>query len=489
MLVVATVAQVERVAHACARACKDGVRPGMTLAHARALLRGATLWVFDHDVRREGRTLAALARWAERFSPIVAVDGERGCEGAGDGLLVDISGGEHLFGGEIAMAAAVRDGLRLLGFAARIGIASSVGAAWAVARFGKGPIVRVLAGEERRALASLPVAALRVEENVVDALSEVAIRCVGDVLDLPRSTLPARYGDELLHRLDQALGTREEPIVRLPDRVAFTASRELPGGTTNLEAIEGVVKLLLAQLRALLERHESGLRRLDLIFDRLDAAMIPMRLIVTRPTRREKHLWALLRPRIERLHMGFGVERVTLAASHIARIPHQQEGLPREGLQDEIANAIENDASFAESLDTLANRLGHDRVLRIERRASHLPEHAACLVPVHEPVAKLVADESARWYVPADRPSRLVSPPEAVRVLAVTPDGPVIRLWRGERERRVVGSVGPERLGAAWWRRREPARDYFRVQDESGRWLWLYQDRTSREWFVHGEWM
>lgn len=435
---------------------------------------------FDQDARRDALTLGALARWSERFSPVVAVDPP-------DGLLVDLTGCEHLFGGEMAMAAAARDGLRLLGFAARIGIASTVGTAWAVARFGRGAISRVPDGEERRALASMPIAALRVDGATIEALREVAVERVGEVLNLPRSSLPARYGDELLHRIDQALGTLPEPIARLPERVSFIASRELPGGTTQLEAIDGVVRLLLAQLRGLLERHEAGLRRLELTFARVDAATIPMHLIVTRPTRSEKHLWTLLRPKVERLDMGYGVERITLAASHVARMPHRQEALHRDEHGGE--NTLAEDAAFAETLDTIANRFGPDRVLRMELRASHLPEHAACLVPIHEPATKAGAEESARWYVPADRPSRLLNPPEPVRVLAVTPDGPVIRLWSGDTERRVLGSIGPERLSAAWWNRREPARDYFRVQEESGRWLWLYQDRHSREWFVHGEWV
>lgn len=485
VLAVTTVAQAQRVQHCCARAYRAGVRSGMTLAHARAILPHVDVRGLDHDARRDVLTLEALARWSERFSPVVSVDSS--VSGCADGLLVDITGCEHLFGGEMPIALAVRDGLALLGFTARIGVASTVGAAWAAARFGTGTIVRVPTGEERRALAPLSVAALRVEADIVEALREVAIESVGEVFDLPRSTLPARYGDELLRRIDQALGTLPEPIARLPDRVSFIASRELPGGTTQVEAIEAALKWLLGQLRQLLERQESGLRRLEITFDRLDAATITMRLLVTRPTRNEKHLWTLIRPRVERLEMGYGIERITLAASHVARMPHPQEFLPYATGCGENTKA--DDAAFAETLDTIANRFGANRVVRIESRASHLPEHAMCFVSIHEPPAKPEAAASARWFTPADRPSRLLSRPEPVRVVALTPDGPVVRLWRKDVERRVLGSIGPERIGAAWWSRREPARDYFRVQEETGRWLWLYQDRTTRAWFVHGEWV
>jgi len=379
--------------------------------------------------------------------------------------------------------------LRLLGFTARVGLADTVGAAWAAARFAKtrSGVVAIPSGQERRALAVMPVAALRVDPAIVEGLAEVAIERIGQVFDLPRSTLPARYGDELLHRIDQALGTLPEPIARLREHVAFTASRELPGGTTQVEAIDGVIKMLLAQLRRLLERYESGLRRLDVTFGRLDAATIPIYLIVSRPTRSDKHLWTLLRPKVERLDMGYGVERITLAASQVVRLPHRQESLPHEVRGGTSTDA--DDAAFAQTLDTLAARLGHDRVLRIELRESHRPERAACLVPNHQTRQKERGNADTRaGFTCADRPSRLLEAPEPVRVLAVTPDGPVIRLWRHGVERRVLGSIGPERLGGEWWCSREPSRDYFRLQEESGRWLWLFQERTSREWFLHGEW-
>lgn len=478
MLVVATTANVRRVVHLSAHAHLKGVRAGMTLAHAGAILPGGTVHIRDHDARRDVQTLAALARWSERFSPVVSVDGV-------DGLLLDISGCEHLFGGEMALATAARDGLAMLGFSSRIGIASCVGAAWAVARFARGGgVVRVADGEERQALAPLPVAALRVDPAIEEGLREVAIERIGQVFDLPRSALPARYGDELPHRIDQALGTRPEPVGRLPEHIVYTASRELPGGTTQIEAIERVVRLLLTELRGLLERHESGLRRLEVTFDRLDAATIQMHIAVVRPTRNAKHLWMLLCPKTERLDMGYGVERVTLTASHVARLPHHQGALRQD--EREALGSAADDASFAETLDTLAGRFGHDRVLRIELRQSHKPERAAALVPIHAPAANRCAETCRVTF--ADRPSRLFDLPKQVRVLAVTPDGPVIRLWRDGVERNVLGSIGPERLGGEWWIARESARDYFRVQEDSGRWLWLYQERTSREWFIHGEW-
>ncbi len=72
--------------------------------------------------------------------------------------------------------------------------------------------------------------------------------------------------------------------------------------------------------------------------------------------------------------------------------------------------------------------------------------------------------------------------------MALHPDGPVRRVrWEG-RDHVILTSVGPERIGPEWWKGREATRDYFRVQDEGGRWLWLFREADGGRWFVHGEW-
>jgi protein ImuB len=86
------------------------------------------------------------------------------------------------------------------------------------------------------------------------------------------------------------------------------------------------------------------------------------------------------------------------------------------------------------------------------------------------------------------RPSLLLERPEPAEAIAVTPDGPPWVLRRGGRERTIVRAIGPERIAGEWWRFREPTRDYFKVQDDTGRWLWVYREVQTNRWFIHGEW-
>lgn len=241
------------VAAMCGAAFKAGVRRGLSIAHARAQLAG-TVHIADEDAPADARTLAAMAQWASRrWSPIVSVDGT-------DGLLLNVAGCEHLFAGLDGLVRDMERAVRALRVTPFIGAARTLGAAWAVARFAPREVRLVPSGREREAISPLPVAALRIDDEIVGALAEVGIERIGQLLELPRSSLPARYGDDLLLRVDQALGHAIELVDRTRERNDLLASHEIPGGTTRLESIEAVTKRLLTHLVDSLLRMESGLR-------------------------------------------------------------------------------------------------------------------------------------------------------------------------------------------------------------------------------------
>ncbi|MGC8477349.1 MAG: Y-family DNA polymerase, partial [Acetobacteraceae bacterium] len=128
-----------------------GLRPGMTLAAAQAVL--ATLATIPADPAGEAAGLARLALWALRYAPLVAP--------AADGFWIDITGAAHLAGGEAALLADLVARLARFGLTARAAVADTPGAAWAVARYGEAGMVPP--GGAAAALAPLPVAALRLD--------------------------------------------------------------------------------------------------------------------------------------------------------------------------------------------------------------------------------------------------------------------------------------------------------------------------------------
>ncbi|MFM9996162.1 MAG: Y-family DNA polymerase [Phycisphaerales bacterium] len=473
------VASRELVARRCEIAAAAGVAEGMDLAHARSLLPArAAPCVEPHSENHDAAALHAMACRALRFSPLAAPDPP-------DGLLIDITGTERLHRGEARLIRAVATGIQRLGFAARVAAASTFGCAWGVARFGAHGLSRVPTGREQEAIGRLPIAALRVDEPTVLALGEIGITSIGHVLALPRASLAARFDGILLRRLLQALGGADEHINPVRPVPPVQAELILDGPTDHWESVEAATKRVADELTTELARREHGARRLDLELLRPHAPPARIRVNLSRPSRAGKHLWSLLRSQLERTDLGGGVEGVVLTASRTARLRQEQRSSPSLGSDGEQTTP----AVWGELMDTLAGRLGADGVLRMELVESHLPERAfrersAMETPQRGPQAAVTG---------ADRPTTLWARPEPADAMALTPNGPLLSLgWRNRRWN-VLSCSGPERIGPEWWRwtpgkETPPDRDYFTVQTECGRRLWVFRHRGTHRWLVHGEW-
>ncbi|MEL6795898.1 MAG: DNA polymerase Y family protein [Planctomycetota bacterium] len=467
--------QRQVVARCCERASEQGVRPGMPAAQARALFEPGGVRIEPHDAGADDRALEALAAWAMRFSPLLQRDPP-------NGLLLDVTGCGRVFGGEVSLAQRASDSLRQLGIRARVVVAPTFASARALARYGEHRVQVVQLASLRTTLAPIPVAGLALEQDTIDALAELGIERVEHLLDLPRSTLPARFGDKLLLRLDQALGHAIEPFEPLRPTEPIAAEREFAGPTDRIEAIEITARDLLAAVTEELQRRELGARAIAVTLVRSDLPPETLEIRMGRPSRDATHLWKLLAPKLERAQLGFGVEAVRIEAVSTARVRHTQ-AMQLAGTNDAAPADADADRAAAELFDTIANRLGPERVMHAELVPSHLPERACTFRPAG-------AAEPSRSFQPAscDRPTLLFDHPETADVVALTPDGPVHSVrWR-RAAHTIVSCIGPERLSPEWWRSVGSTRDYFRVQTDAGRWLWLARSLETNRWFVHGVW-
>jgi len=483
ILIVKAVRQRQVVVQCCERALRAGVRRGMPVAQARALFDAADVRIEEHRPERDRAALRSLAVWSQRLSPLVSVD-EAAAEldelREADGLMLDVTGCERVFGGEEALIRKAREGLGRFGVRARIAIAPTFGCAWAAARFvGGSDELIVPPGGVRAALAQLPVSALRIPAKTVDELGVIGIEQIEHLLELPRSTLPARFGGELLLRLDQALGQAIETIEPVRPQPPPRAERVFDGPTDRVEAIELTVRELIEEIALALAERESGARMLEIELMRSDLPPVLLSVTLGRPSRDARHLWTLIRPKLEGAHLGFGVEGIGVRVSVVGRLRHEQ----GEQWGSGGVSGAEAERAASELLDALSNRVGAGRVLHVVPCESHLPERAFEMREVGE----------GRSYVqgavvPGDRPTVLFDYPIPAEVIALTPDGPVHHVrWRDGNEP-AIACFGPERISGEWWRGPDATRDCFRVQCASGRWLWVVRGLETGRWFVHGVW-
>lgn len=470
-----------------------GFIPGLSLADA--LARRPDLIHFPADPMSDGHALQRLAAWALRFSPLVMRDGQ-------EGLLIDITGCAHLWKGETGLRQDMLDRLQQHGYSCRIGIADTIGAAWAAARFAeRSPIMPM--GGHCKSLAPLPIDALRIDLATAEALRRLGLRRIGDLYPLPRAAIASRFGRLLLDRLDQSLGDLSEPFEAVfappPHRVSQIFAE--PIGTA--EDIRRSLDLLAEKLAAQLAELGLGVRRVKLSCYRLDHQVSEIGIGLSLPSAKAAHLIDLLARKIEQIDPGPGIETTMLSAGKVEALRQSQVGLDAQAPDN---HAEGDDVALAGLIDRLDNRLGAGKVYRLAPVESHLPERAVARIsPVHRgrpPAWPRIVTASTVCY---RRPLRLLDHPEPVEdVIALVPDDPPLQFrWRHVLHR-VRASAGPERIVWEWWREidpqsapprtspsAQPARDYYRVENETGQRFWLYRAGLYRpeqpaRWFLHG---
>lgn len=460
------------VVAADAKARSLGIQPGMAASMAQALVAG--LAVHDANPTADAEALDRLALWVlRRYAPVVAADPP-------DGLMIDVTGATHLHGGETLALADIVDRLAAVGIAARIAVAGTYGAAYALARFHGAPIT-VIEECALDVLIMLPVAALRLSNTIVDELRRLGFDRIGELAATPRAPLALRFGSDIGRRLDQMFGRASEPfeLVEAPELIRIRQAFSEP--IAAAETIARYVGKLVDQLCTALEERGQGARKLDLLFYRVDDAVQVIRVGTAKPVRDRKRLNRLLCDRIETVSPGFGIETMVLSAPVAEPLDY------RAGLSNLVNAAV---ADVSELIDVLTNRVGDGSLYRLEPVASDVPERST------QRIAALAPESGCDWSSEWPRPSRLFSHPEPIETVALLPDHPPAAFtWRGTR-RRVKRADGPERVFGEWWKRdaeSSAVRDYFQVEDDAGERFWLFRagdgedpDTGKQGWFIHG---
>jgi protein ImuB len=535
-----------------------GLALGEPLADARA--KAGFLQVRAIDPGADAAALRRLALWATRYTPTASPmcrdiwNEDNGAEG----FFLDIEGAAHLFGGEASLLADLVGRLENFKLPARLAVAATPGAAWALSRFHPAPCCILPAGDEAKALAPLPIEALRLTPETRGVLRRLGFKTVGALLDQPRAPFAARFPAELLRRVDQALGRVDEPLVPIVAPPLYHSLRYLLEPILTQEAVVAQSSRLMQTLTHVLSRDDVGARGLRLSLYRVDGVVETIDIGLTLPTRNVAHVARLIALKLEALgamdEAGFGFEAIGLAVTRAEPMPARQTEFnvdrhpevradgsgPKWPARWQAQRASKGDGpggatSFeghlrwppqdedhlercAGLIDALRQRLGPARVRRFAAIASHLPERAEILPPVDLPPVS--GNAAPAWPELEQRPRPLLLLPHAepTEVTALVPDGPPRRFsWRGVTYD-VTGAQGPERIGAEWWRtppqlpansraserqetqqetrqetRQEAlTRDYYLVEDSSGRRFWLYREGLyGREtatacWFVHG---
>lgn len=442
-----------------AKAEQEGLHLGMPYADARAFCPGLQSQMADPA--QDQRFLYALSRWATRYSPWVGPEGS-------DGLVLDITGSAHLFGGEEAMLADIQARLARAGISVRTGLADTRGAAWALAHYGEGLAAN---GDALTALKALPVAALRIKDDISNALQRLGLCHVGDLAVAARAPLTRRFGPGLLRRLDQALGLQPEEIAAWTDPPSYSVRMSLPEPIGLSADVMAVTERLLVKLCTKLKTQEVGARNLCITLRRVDRGYQQVELRLARPLRDPKRILRLFERGVSGVDAGFGIDQLRLEATQVEPLRVRQISHISDGRKDRLDDLISR----------VGTRIGLENILRFLPSDSHIPERSSVLAPA------AYSERAGGWIGAQPRPI-LLFPPEAIAGTGAYP--PDRFRWR--RILMTTGrATGPERIAPEWWLEDENwcsgLRDYWRLETQEGRRLWLFYTPQNPGWFVQGE--
>ena len=495
-----------------------GLTRGQPLRDARAMC--PELQTRLANPRLDAAFLGVLRRWAGKFSPWVA-------EEAPDSLIIDLTGCAHLFGGERPLIHQVEEDCADLGLSVQVGIADTVGSAWALARYaglgassdrsgdaidqeayatrarasrrrhwergGPAPGASqpvntthriALPGQTRQAMAALPIAALRLDGDTLAALGRLGLRRVEDLAGQPRAGLARRFGKHLVRRLDQAMGVEPEPVSPARPPMHFATRLTLPDPIGLASDIAAAIDRLLPPFTAALKAKGRGVRRVRLECHRADHTMQWVDASLARPSHDPERIRPLLTMKIDDIDAGFGIDRVRLEAVVTEPVHAHQHRGHAEAAADGVARM-----NASEGLDDLIGRLGArvglEAITRLHPADSHIPEKT------FKPLAAAWSDTAPDWPSPPGPRPLLIWRPELVTA-EDTPALPATFRWRG-RVFETRAGMGPERIAPEWWLDepdwRTGVRDYWRVTTRTGERLWLYFAHggpMSGGWFCQG---
>lgn len=469
-----------------ARAQTLGLYAGMTLADARA--RHPDLAIFPVDDDADRHWLDRMAHRCLTYAPLVTTSPP-------DGIIIDITGVDHLFGGERALTEQVAEAFTQAGMHFRLACAGTAQAALALARHARLPVV-----DERQAIASLPVIALGLDAGASTALRRAGLKQVGDIAVRPAAAIASRFGAQAVTALRQLMGDAQQPLTPLPVSARLIFDHRFAEPVAHQEMIARTFLTLLRAAAQTLEARGEGGRQFRLRLNRSDGEQHRLDIETGRATRDPALVLRLFDERIgalaDPLDPGFGYDSLRL---HVLRTEPLLASQP--GFDGDEQASLATDQAIAELIDQLSTRLGAAHVHRLTPRDSHIPERAQLALPA------ISCRQPIRWPAstpgePPLRPLFLFDPPQPVEVIAEVPDGPPHRFrWR-HKLHEVRLYEGPERIAGEWWLRPGGeqsgqgelaglTRDYYRIEDVLGRRYWLfrhglYEETAAPRWYVHG---
>lgn len=396
------------------------------------------------------------------------------------GLILDMTGTSRLFPSEERLAAKIKSELSKNNVDSCLAFAPTIGSAWAFSRFSKEKIY-INKGFIRDELYPLPLRALRISEKEFESLQETGLSTFKDLFKLSYKDIGHRFGENVFLRLNQILGRIEEPLrlLKLSEQISVKRNFDIPLGSKEL--VSRWVNIILEDLFKKLKNRILHANAYEIYFLLENKSIITRNISLYLASSNYSHITSVIETNIENITFNQGVITIKITALDLK---------PPTESQSDIFNPksiqYDQEKSLAEYLNLVSQKIGKENIKKATFLDSYMPEKSYAFTPLDKAVK-----EGCPAYM-KDRPSTIFPKPQAVSAIAMLPDKAPSRLNIKGEHLRILKGFGPERINYEWWNSNlneaNLYRDYFKVLDEKGRWLWLYREAETHKWFLHGIW-
>jgi protein ImuB len=405
--------------------------------------------------------LERLCLHAQRFTPWVSIEPP-------NALLLEIRGSVKLFGSLEALHADIDAAWSALKLRAQSSTAPSTLAAIWLARAGQKALIEdpgLLAGR----LAKLPVACTAWDGAQLATLRTMGVGRIGELMRLPRAGIARRFGPAAVLDLDIALARQSAPRRAFAARERFRERCDFETEVETVAYVQKALEPLIERCAQFLRERQAGVQALEVKLRHRTEPVTRVRLGLASVTGDFERLADVSMQKLSRLELAAPILSMELRSGRLQPLS-------------------------ADSLDVFAclgGVGGRDTAPQlVERLRARLGEQAVygiCPVPEHRPEAawqRVHALQSAPRR-PARRRPDAPEMPRPVWLLnepARLSDADIVELNRS----RSMLEEGPERIESGWWDGKDVARDYYIVRQAGGARLWIFQERRSQCWYVHG---
>ncbi len=442
----------QRVLCANDHACTLGIKKGMSSATLRALAGEQPVLLLEKNPDAQQRCLQQLCCWAYSVSPSLHCWRDN-C------VQLEISGCLTLFGGLDALLTYVDNGINQRGYRVEYGLAPTSEAAWLLSFAAPDSALAIQQPLDRR-LAPLPLSLLDDFAVAIKSLQRAGLHCLGDILSLPSPALARRCGQQFNDFLQRVLGRQTQLQIDYQPPATFSDEYWFGYDVKSHDELLPAVQLLLTSLCGFLHNTQLQTTEVSWQLTGCDGRIQTISVRSATAHSDQAHWYRLTTIHLEQLQHKSGVEGLAL---HCLQLSAGQQ------VNIDLFSPQYQHEPMAALLDRLRSRLGLQAVAAIGSREEHLPERAL-FVSVDNTV-----DMPQHRQHCAQRPFWLLPQPQALRQSAgqLYWHGPLHLLY------------GPERIEDNWWQE-AVSRDYYVAADPSVQHYWIFYDRLSRSWYLHG---